>query len=162
MSTHCSILAWRSFMDRGVWRAAVHGVEKSWTQLSNLACTPLHFTGQKSEAQRNPKAKRLLQQVYWKQSGQSAPRCPQNTPRVLSVHLTNPVCGGRRQGLPQRSGSSHWATVYRLPVKGRSLSENKTSLWSLLYFDMHVHSSIIFNSQNTTFRNSTNVCKWPN
>ena len=32
--THCSILAWRIPMDI-VWWAAVHGVEKSWTRLSN-------------------------------------------------------------------------------------------------------------------------------
>ena len=31
MVTHSSILA----MDRGAWRATVHGVAKSWTQLSD-------------------------------------------------------------------------------------------------------------------------------
>ena len=31
MATHSSILAWRIPMDRGAWRAAVHGVTKSWT-----------------------------------------------------------------------------------------------------------------------------------
>ena len=31
MATHSSILAWRTPTDRGVWRAAVHGVAKSWT-----------------------------------------------------------------------------------------------------------------------------------
>ena len=31
MAIHCSILAWRIPMDRGVWGAAVHGVAKSWT-----------------------------------------------------------------------------------------------------------------------------------
>ena len=30
-----SILAWRIPMDREVWRATVHGVAKSWTQLSD-------------------------------------------------------------------------------------------------------------------------------
>ena len=35
MATHFSILAWRIPMDRGAWRATVHGVEKSWTQLSD-------------------------------------------------------------------------------------------------------------------------------
>ena len=30
MATHSSILAWRIRMDRGVLRAVVHGVEKSW------------------------------------------------------------------------------------------------------------------------------------
>ena len=31
MATHSSILAWRVIMDRGAWRAAVHGVISSWT-----------------------------------------------------------------------------------------------------------------------------------
>ena len=33
MATHPSILAWRIPMDRGAWRATVHGVRKSQTQL---------------------------------------------------------------------------------------------------------------------------------
>ena len=37
MATHSSILAWRIPMVRGAWRAAVHGVEKSLTQLSEQA-----------------------------------------------------------------------------------------------------------------------------
>ena len=35
MATHSSILAWRIPMDRGAWRAAVHGGAKSRTQLSD-------------------------------------------------------------------------------------------------------------------------------
>ena len=31
MATHSSMLAWRIPKDRGAWRAAVHGVAKSWT-----------------------------------------------------------------------------------------------------------------------------------
>ena len=31
MATHSSILAWRIPMDQGAWRAALHGVAKSWT-----------------------------------------------------------------------------------------------------------------------------------
>ena len=31
MATHSSILAWRIPMDRGAWRATVHGVAKSGT-----------------------------------------------------------------------------------------------------------------------------------
>ena len=38
MATHFSILAWRICMDRGAWQATVHGVAKSWTQLSNSHC----------------------------------------------------------------------------------------------------------------------------
>ena len=35
MATHFSILAWRIPVDRGAWLAAVHGVAKSWIQLSD-------------------------------------------------------------------------------------------------------------------------------
>ena len=34
-ATHSSILAWKIPMDRGTWRATVHGVTKSWTGLSD-------------------------------------------------------------------------------------------------------------------------------
>ena len=34
MATHSNILAWRIPMDRGAWRATVHGVAKSWVQMS--------------------------------------------------------------------------------------------------------------------------------
>ena len=34
MATHASVLAWRIPMDRGAWRATVHGVSKSQTQLT--------------------------------------------------------------------------------------------------------------------------------
>ena len=34
-ATHSSILSWRIPMDRGAWWATVHGVSKSWTQLSD-------------------------------------------------------------------------------------------------------------------------------
>ena len=36
MATHSSILAWRIPMDRGAWRAAVHGVAKSQTGQSDM------------------------------------------------------------------------------------------------------------------------------
>ena len=35
MATHSSILAWRIPMDRGAWWATVHGVTRSWTELSD-------------------------------------------------------------------------------------------------------------------------------
>ena len=35
MATNYSILAWRIPMDRGGWRAIVHGVAKSWIRLSD-------------------------------------------------------------------------------------------------------------------------------
>ena len=39
VATHSSILAWRIPMDRGAWRATVHGVAKSQTRLSDLTHT---------------------------------------------------------------------------------------------------------------------------
>ena len=35
MAIHSSILAWKNPMDGGAWKATVHGVSKSQTQLSN-------------------------------------------------------------------------------------------------------------------------------
>jgi len=35
MAIHSSILAWRIPMDREACQATVHGITKSWTQLSN-------------------------------------------------------------------------------------------------------------------------------
>ena len=35
MTTHPSILAWRIPMDRGAWRATVHGVTESQARLSD-------------------------------------------------------------------------------------------------------------------------------
>ena len=35
MATHSSVLAWRIPMDRGARRGTVHGVGKSWAQLSD-------------------------------------------------------------------------------------------------------------------------------
>ena len=36
MATHSSLLPWRIPMDRRAWRATVHGVAKSQTQLSDI------------------------------------------------------------------------------------------------------------------------------
>ena len=35
MATHCIIVAWRIPMDRRAWQTTVHGIAKSWIQLSN-------------------------------------------------------------------------------------------------------------------------------
>ena len=42
MATHSSVLAWKIPMDRGAWRATVHGVAKSWTRLSNFTHSLTH------------------------------------------------------------------------------------------------------------------------
>ena len=36
MANHSSILAWRIPVDRGDWWAAIPGVAKSWTRLSDM------------------------------------------------------------------------------------------------------------------------------
>jgi len=38
MAAHSSTLAWRVPMDRGAWRAAVHGVAHSRTRLQQHSC----------------------------------------------------------------------------------------------------------------------------
>ena len=35
-ATHSTSLAWRIPMNRGAWQPTVHGVTKSWTQLSDF------------------------------------------------------------------------------------------------------------------------------
>ena len=42
MATHSSMLAWKNPMDGGAWWAAVHGVAKSRTRLSDFIFT-FHF-----------------------------------------------------------------------------------------------------------------------
>ena len=43
MATRSSILAWKNPMDRGAWRAVVHGVAKSWTRLRRLSTHTQHI-----------------------------------------------------------------------------------------------------------------------
>ena len=42
MAPHSSTVAWKNPMDRGAWKAAVHGVTKSRIQLSDFTFT-FHF-----------------------------------------------------------------------------------------------------------------------
>ena len=42
MASHSSTLAWKIPMDRGAWKAVVHGIVKSWTWLSDFPFTS-HF-----------------------------------------------------------------------------------------------------------------------
>ena len=43
MATHSSTLAWRVPMDRGAWRATVHGFTQSRTRLNDKAHTLFHM-----------------------------------------------------------------------------------------------------------------------
>ena len=42
MAPHFSILGWKNPMDRGAWKAAVHGIAESWARLNNFTFT-FHF-----------------------------------------------------------------------------------------------------------------------
>ena len=42
MAPHSNTLAWKNPMDGGAWWAAVHGVTRSWTRLSDFTFT-FHF-----------------------------------------------------------------------------------------------------------------------
>ena len=48
MAPHSSTLAWKNPMDGGVWWAAVHGVARSWTRLSDFTF-PFHFNALEKE-----------------------------------------------------------------------------------------------------------------
>ena len=43
MATHSSVLDWRMLMDKGAWRAAVHGITQNWTRLKRLS-TAEHYS----------------------------------------------------------------------------------------------------------------------
>ena len=49
--THFNVTVWRIPMSRGAWWAAVHGVAKSWTRLSN-------FTNIRKEVRKERQGKR--------------------------------------------------------------------------------------------------------
>ena len=49
MAPHSSTLAWKNPMDGGAWRAAVHGVSRSQTRLSDFTFT-FHFHASKEMA----------------------------------------------------------------------------------------------------------------
>ena len=49
MATHSSILAWRIPTDRGAWRAAVHGVAKSRTRLSDSAHSTVNLRSRRGQ-----------------------------------------------------------------------------------------------------------------
>ena len=46
MATHSSILAWRIPIERGAWRAMVHGVSESQTRLSDGAQHSVYMVAQ--------------------------------------------------------------------------------------------------------------------
>ena len=59
MATHSRILAWRLPMERGAWRAIVHGIAESWTHLKQLRTCKLYINRKRT----NKKNLRYLFQV---------------------------------------------------------------------------------------------------
>ena len=66
MTTHSSILAWRIPVDRGAWRATVHGVAKSWTlsSVQSLSRVRLLATPWTAAYQASP-SMGFSRQEYW-------------------------------------------------------------------------------------------------
>ena len=78
MATHSSILSWKIPMDRGAWWAIVHGVTKSWIQLSNKHYATFQFSSVQSSCS-------VMSDSLWPHGLQHArPSCPSPTPRVYS------------------------------------------------------------------------------
>ena len=84
IATHSSVLAWKKSMDRGAWRATVHGVAKSQTQLGAhthvafpVSCTDVSWTTKKIERQRTDAFKlwcwRRLSRAPWTARRSSQP-----------------------------------------------------------------------------------------
>ena len=112
MATNYSILAWRIPMDRGGWRAIVHGVAKSWIRLSDrtelmkksvtsVMCVlfkPLShvqfFAIHWAAARQTPLSMEFSRQKYW-----SGLLCPPPgdlpDPEIEPVSLTSPALAGR-------------------------------------------------------------------
>ena len=72
MATHSSILAWRIPMNRGAWRATVHGVAKSRARLSD--CT--HESSWEQEAVRTDSWKEVMPGLGPLQPGKEKRWCP--------------------------------------------------------------------------------------
>ena len=67
MATHSSILAWTISMGRGSWRATVHGVTKSRTQLKRLCSSSSSRVIQASLVAQKVKSLPAMQET-WVQS----------------------------------------------------------------------------------------------
>ena len=93
MATHSSILAWRIPVDRGAWRATVHGVAKSRTRLSDFTFTFKLYSPWNSLGQNAGVGSRLLLQGIFPIQGLNPglPHCRkilyqlshQGSPRIL-------------------------------------------------------------------------------
>ena len=82
MATHPSILAWRNAMDRGAWRATVHGVAKSRTRLSTHAAVSPFWV---CTAPAAPTHSAHTASLRWKEVDSAQQWAQQNR---------GPVCGG--------------------------------------------------------------------
>ena len=107
MATHCSVLAWRIPTDRAAWRATVHGVPKSQTQLKRLTHTHTHTHTHTQNCLDSPVKSKT-------HNGQ-----PNGT---MSSHII-----GKRRVTWQRPRSSKPMTLTRLPTVRLASSAGSTS-----------------------------------
>ena len=116
MATHSSILAWRIPMDRGAWRAPVHGVAKSRTPLSD--CT--HESSWEQEAVRTDSRKEVMPGLGSLQPGKERRLCPwrQKTGRVKLCALAGELHSSCALSIHRFKWSFHYSQVTHGTVLG--------------------------------------------
>ena len=123
MATHSNILAWRIPMDRGDWRAIVHGVTKSRTRLNDKAqhSLPPHwvcFLGTLKVDARNRMtlASALVSEPFWQSKVREAllPICPpyrEGGNGAPPAQITDDGFQGLRGVLGEKKGRTGWPCV---------------------------------------------------
>ena len=116
MATHSSTLAWKNPMGRGAWQAAVHGVAKSGTRLSNFTLTftfmhwrrkwrltPVFLPGESGVAQSRTRLKQLSSSISSSSRLYSPGNSPGQNTGVGSLSLLQGIIPtqGSNPGLPQ-------------------------------------------------------------
>ena len=96
MAIHSSILVWRIPMDSGAWRAAIRGVAKSRTWLSDQECMHWWLSGKESGSQcRRYRFDPWIQKIPWRRKWQPTPVLPGTIP------WTEESGGLQSMGLPR-------------------------------------------------------------
>ena len=121
MATHSSILAWRIPMDRGAWRAIVHGVTKRQTRISTAQVVTEHQIWAPCIIQQISTGYLILQMVIYTFSREQG-SLTQSTNETLTgtaTMLSVPWQAGLHWASHLPSPSPHCSTQRRIPAGGR-------------------------------------------
>ena len=114
MATHSSILAWRIPMGRGAWRATVHAVTKSRTQLSNYSHTAHPCDREKYWRHSTLRCCQKTAQMRVKieqNKNNKKQKTPSNTPLNIFWEASS-LCAKATQIL-----TSHWSILHLYPCR---------------------------------------------